>query len=134
MTSLKVLTVSVVLLATSACTHSIHKVHVSDFSPYAPVEQGKIVKASAEQFTVMGFVKETDYVDQAVEKLKSECPSGELTGITTQFSTSHGFFSWTNKVLLQGLCLADNSKSSGSKASGDSGTSGEPSKKKKKSS
>jgi hypothetical protein len=92
-------------LAASGCAHSIHEVHTSDFSPYRPASSGQFVKASAEQFTILGFVDDTDYVDHAYRKLADTCPGGTVTGITTQLSTSLGFFSWTNKVLMQGLCV-----------------------------
>lgn len=88
-----------------ACAHSIHDVYISDFQPYAPLEKGEMVKASAEQFVVMWFVTQTDYVDTAYQKLQDQCPNGSISGISTQYSTSLGFFSWTNKVLMQGLCL-----------------------------
>ncbi len=94
------------LLMTTGCAHSIHEVHVSDFNPGRSLKDGRRVKASTEQFVVLGFTGNTDYVDDAYKKLMSECPTGVITGITTQFSTSLGFFSWTNKILMQGLCLA----------------------------
>ena len=90
----------------TGCTHSLHLSHVSDFSPtYRKYEAGEAVKARAEQFTVLGFVSETNYVDQAFNDLQSKCPGGSVQGITTQYSTSHGFFSWTNVVEMQGLCV-----------------------------
>ena len=101
----RLLIVIATLLVSGACTHSIHMVHVGGFSPYHPKAKGKIVTSREEQKTIMGFVKSTDYVDRAYEALKKQCKQGELTGITTQFSTSHGFFSWTNKILMQGLCV-----------------------------
>lgn len=87
------------------CSHSVHLVHVSDFDPYEKYTAGTIVKAETEQFVFMGFRTQTDYVDQAHAKLIAKCPNGDLQGITTRFSTSHGFFQWTNKILMQGLCL-----------------------------
>lgn len=90
----------------AACTHSIHQVQVSDFQPYAAIESGNVVKGYAEQFVVLGFTQETNYVNEAVHQLADACPVGELTGITTQISTSHGFLSWKNKALIQGLCVA----------------------------
>lgn len=92
-------------LSLGACAHSIHLVHTSDFIPGAPVESGTMVKGYAEQFVVLGFVQDTNYVDTAYQRLQASCPSGVITGITTQISTSLGFFSWTNKALMQGLCL-----------------------------
>ncbi len=94
----------------SGCAHSVHLVHASDFVPYASPESGEMVEARAEQFAIMGFVSDTNYVDDAYAKLLVACPSGRITGITTQISTSLGFFSWTNKALMQGLCLGGSEK------------------------
>lgn len=88
----------------SACTYSIHLVHTSDYSPYTPKESVRLVKAQTEQFVILGITDNTDYVDRAYEKLMDQCQSGRIHGITTQFSTMHGFFSWTNKILMQGWC------------------------------
>lgn len=89
----------------AGCAHSVHEVHTSDFMPGVAITSGRVVKATSEQFVVLGFVGQTDYVDQAYQKLMSACPGGTITGITTQYSTSLGFFSWTNKILMQGLCV-----------------------------
>jgi hypothetical protein len=95
----------IILVLLSACAHSIHQVHTSDFSPMAAIENGEMVKGNGEQFVIMGFVTETDYVNQAYQQLMSACPKGTVTGITTQLSTKLGFFSWTNRALMQGLCI-----------------------------
>lgn len=100
------------LLFLSACAHSVHEVHTSDFAPSAPIESGKMVKAYTEQFVIFYFTDNTDYVNRAYNKLMDECPGGALTGITTQYTTSLGFFSWTNKILMQGLCLKPQAKKS----------------------
>jgi len=89
-----------------SCTHSLHVSHVSDFSPtYKSYEQGELVKARAEQFVVLGFAFDTDYVDQAYTRLQQACPKGQIQGVTTQYSTDHGFMSWTNVIEMQGLCI-----------------------------
>lgn len=93
------------LLAPAACTHSIHLVHVSDFDPGVAKDRGKWITAKTEQFVIMGFKFDTEYVDRAYRMLQEDCRGGKVQGITTQFSTSHGFFSWTNKILMQGLCV-----------------------------
>lgn len=92
-------------LSLSACAHSVHQVHTSDFNPGIPIESGKMVKGYAEQFVVLGFTSETEYVDRAYRLLAANCQDGTVTGITTQLSSSLGFFSWTNKALMQGLCV-----------------------------
>ena len=93
------------LLVLASCAHSIHQVHTSDFSPGSPITGGAMVKASTEQFVIMGFTQDTAYVDDSYKDLMHACPKGLITGITTQYSTSLGFFSWTNKILMQGLCI-----------------------------
>lgn len=96
---------SLIFLVLSGCAHSVHQVHTSDFMPYARITSGEVIQGRGEQFVVLGFTQQTEYVDQAYRQLLQNCRTGRVTGITTQFSTSLGFFSWTNKILMQGLCL-----------------------------
>lgn len=96
-------------LGLSACTSSLHVSHQGDFHPtYASYQKGEWIEASSEQFVIMGFVMQTDYVDQAVARFKNECRDGAIQGVQTQFSTDHNFFSWTNRIRMQGLCLKQN--------------------------
>lgn len=91
-------------LALSACTHAVHVNHTSDFALDRPLSTYTTVEAVAEQHTFLGIVGQTDYVDRAFRDLQAECPDGVLTGIQTRYSTSHGFFSWTNTVVMRGYC------------------------------
>lgn len=93
------------LAVLSGCAHSVHEVHTSDFTGAGPIHSGRVVSAQTSQFVILGFKSETDYVNEAYMKLMSTCPDGTITGITTQYSTSLGLLSWTNKILMQGLCL-----------------------------
>lgn len=95
----------VAALGLGGCAHSVHQVHTSDFTPYAKIEQGDMVKAKSEQFVILGFTGNTEYVEQAYRQLMNACPEGSISGITTQISTDLGFFSWTNRALMQGLCM-----------------------------
>ncbi len=88
----------------TGCAYSIHQVQVSEFKPHSFEQRGQHITATAEQFTIMGFITQNDYVDLAYKRLADKCPGGEVSGITNQFSTKMGFFSWHNKILLQGLC------------------------------
>lgn len=99
--SLKLMIVSLLL---SGCAHSVHQVQVSEFKPSSAESSGKAIRAQKEQFVIMGFTQDTSYVNKAYRELADNCPNGAVSGITTQLSTSLGFFSWTNKILLQGLC------------------------------
>jgi|GEM_PF-404483 len=94
----------------SGCTYSIHNVHMSDMSPAGSSGndgEGRLIKAQAEQFVILGFVGQTNYLNEAYKKIQDECPKGEIRGISTQHSTAHGFFSWTNKILIQGNCYGE---------------------------
>ena len=92
-------------LLLSACTHSTHLVHTSDFSPtYKSYTKGEVVKVRTEQDVILGIIGNTNFVDAAYNKLLASC-TGEIQGITTQFSTSHGFLSWTNAIEMKGLCI-----------------------------
>lgn len=94
-----------ILISLVACTHSVHLVHVGDFKPYQKITSGKRIDAKAEQFVVLGFTQETDYVNLARAELMKKCEGGTIQGPMTRISTSHGFFSWTNKAYMQALCV-----------------------------
>lgn len=86
----------------SSCTHALHVYHVADYK--ASPKSGRTVKAESEQRVVMGFVYDTNYVDEAMAKLEDSC-SGNITNINTRYSTSHSFMSWVNKIKLTALCI-----------------------------
>jgi hypothetical protein len=88
-----------------SCSHSVHLVHVSDFTPHAKLTSGKIIKAEATQKVILGFVTDVNYVDVARTNLISQCSNGDIQGITTRYSTSHSFLSWDNKIFMQALCV-----------------------------
>lgn len=88
-----------------SCTHSVHLVHVGDFRPYQKLTSGKVIEAISEQWVFLGFTQQTDYVNNARNDLMKQCPTGRIQGPVTRLSTSHGFFSWTNKVHVQALCV-----------------------------
>jgi hypothetical protein len=89
------------------CAHSIHLVHAGGFD-HSSSKGAKMIEARSEQFAVMGFVFDTNYVDQAYSKLQDECRGGNIEGVVTQYSTSLGFFSWTHKILMRGWCFSSN--------------------------
>lgn len=99
------LSVGFICISFVGCAHSVHQVHTSDFNPYARMEDGTLVKGYGEKFVILGFTGDTDQVNTAYRNLLAACPGGAITGITTQLSTALGFFSWTEKALMQGLCV-----------------------------
>lgn len=90
--------------ALSGCVHSVHINHTSDYQLDKPLADHRVIKARGEQFTVLGIVGQTDFVEEAFEALQRACPEGAITGIQTRYSTSLGFFSWTHIVDMTGYC------------------------------
>ena len=88
-----------------SCTYALHQVHEGDIERIPTGREFRRVKSQAEQFVVLGFVRQTDYVDKAFGDLARSCAEREVEGIQTRYSTAHGFLSWTNKVVMQGYCL-----------------------------
>lgn len=95
----------VFILIFASCSHSVHLVNMGDFSAGKPLSAGKWVSAEVQQKVIFWFVYDTEYVNEARSKLIAKCPTGEIQGVTTRYSTSHGFFHWYNKIYMQGLCL-----------------------------
>ncbi len=93
------------LFLLAGCTHSVHLVHMSDFSTHKKLSAGKWISSETSQTVILGLVGQTDYVNEARGKLIKQCPNGSIQGITTRYSTSHSFLSWENKIYMQGLCL-----------------------------
>jgi hypothetical protein len=89
----------------SSCTYSVHQVPLSDFKPYTPGNNGKPIEARGKQFVILGFANETNYVDNAYKQLQGQCVNGIVTGIAAKSYSEHGFFSWTNHIHMQGLCI-----------------------------
>ena len=91
------------ILATS-CSHSIHQVALSE--TWAKLDApGKNIDSSSEQFVVLGFAFDVNYVDDAQKALAEKCKNGKIDRIQSIYSTDHGFFSWTNKIRLTARCL-----------------------------
>ncbi len=101
---MKVIILSLTALIVS-CSHSTHLVHVSDHSVGLDQSKGKKIEIETQQHTIMGFVFDTNYVDKARAGLIKKCPKGKIKNITTRYSTSHGFFSWYNKIYMQARCF-----------------------------
>ena len=94
----------ILVFSSLSCAHSIHLVHATPFEQsHSEAKSTRIIEARSEQQVIFYFAFNTDYVDEAYAKLQSQCP-GKIEGVTTQFSTSLGFFSWTNKILMKALC------------------------------
>jgi hypothetical protein len=96
------LLLNVVML--SACTSSVHMSQVDIGSDsYNEDDIGKIIEIEESQKNILGFVYNTNYVDQAYKNLLLQCPSG-TSMINVEYLTNHGFLSWTDKIRIKAIC------------------------------
>lgn len=96
------LTIAFIFL--KACSSSVHQYNAGDVRSPLPAKSIKKISAESEQFTILGFVFDTNYVTEAVDKLNEQCPDAWIQGIIIRYSTAHGFMSWKNRVYLEGYC------------------------------
>jgi hypothetical protein len=92
------------LLSLFSCAHSVHQV-ATDVALNPGNKSGKLIKASGEQFVILGMVTQTNYVEAARDELLKQCPQGAVSPLTTKYMTDLGFLSWTNRIELEGNCL-----------------------------
>lgn len=85
------------------CTYSVHNYHISDYDSHAKSGSTRI-EVNTEQFVVLGFTGNVDYVYDAYQQLTEQCVDGTIDGIHTRYSTSHSFLSYTNKIFIQANC------------------------------
>lgn len=88
----------------SGCTHSIHFSHMSDILPNKQ-KGARFINVEATRNVILGFNFNTNYVEEARQKLMAACPNAEITGINTKYITNHGFASYTDRIRIRALCL-----------------------------
>lgn len=102
MKSIKFLVVLLSVIVTG-CTYSVHDYHISDYDSNSKSGSTKI-EVNTEQFVILGFIGNVDYVYDAYQELTEQCVGGTIDGIHTRYSTSHSFLSYTNKIYIQANC------------------------------
>lgn len=100
----RVLGLLILSIGLTACTHSVHLVNFSEDLPVAKKKNAQFLEVKTSQFVVLGFSADTNYVNEAYQQLMTGCPQGNLGSIATKYYTSHGFFSWTNYIIMDGYC------------------------------
>ena len=88
----------------SACTSSIHMSQVDvGTNSQQELASGKVINIEKSQKIFLGFVYDSNYVDQAYKQLLLQCPNG-TSMINVEYLTNHGFLSWTDKIRIKALC------------------------------
>ncbi len=92
------------LVMLGGCTSSIHMSQVDiDSNRLNELENGSVIEIEKSQKNILGFVYNTDYVDQAYTALLAQCANG-TTMINVEYLTNHGFLSWTDKIRIKAIC------------------------------
>jgi hypothetical protein len=63
------------------------------------------IEAEADQYVLLGFTDNTDFADEARQRLIDKCPKGRIIGISAKHSTDLGFMAYRNRMRLTGLCV-----------------------------
>ena len=69
-----------------------------------PENRERLVSASASDIVFLGFTTQNDFVDEAVDNLKSKCRGGKLTGILTKHQTTAYVLVFKREVIASGYC------------------------------
>ena len=110
MKSLLLLAASAAALVSSGCAHSLHQHHAADgttgtgLTPQQ-LQRATVVEGRSEEFIILSFSGQTDYVEKAYQNLLARCPKGQIVGTHTTFETALSFLSYTNKVIMKGYCV-----------------------------
>lgn len=92
------------ILTLGACTSSIHMSQVDvDSNNQQQLENSGVIEIERAQKNILGFVYNTNYVDQAYADLLQRCPNGTVV-INVEYLTNHGFLSWTDKIRIKAIC------------------------------
>ena len=70
-----------------------------------PAERDQVVSAESSRFLFLGISFSTEFVDEAVKSLRSQC-NGKVEGIITKFET-HNYFLFlfmNEKISVKGFC------------------------------
>lgn len=100
---MKTLWVSVVaVLGLSGCA-SLNSVSLTPI----PAGRGNPVKVEKSKFIFLGFNFDNDFVNQAEDELKRQCPNGKVTGLLTKDENINYFLYifWSKRLTATGYCL-----------------------------
>ena len=88
-----------------------------------PAHRTHPVKTERSKWIVLGLNFDNDFVDDAVEDLKRQCPNGRVTGILTKDEVIAYVLFWKRSVTATGYCLA---RSAGQSAKSSRKSASEP--------
>jgi hypothetical protein len=105
---LHALLLAVVAMLACGCSYSMHEYQAAGYAPATQTSglprEAVWIHAHSNQGVVLGVTDNTDYVDEAYQRLLARCP-GDIVAVNTRYSTKLGFLSYKNTVEIQAFCL-----------------------------
>lgn len=97
------LLVTALLLASmlSGCMSYVHAVNQDAILPV----EGELIEVEQEKGIWLRFNFDNDYVREAYDELLAQCPGGTIHGVASRLSSTNGFFHWTARFHLSGVCV-----------------------------
>jgi len=111
--SLKIYLTSLLCLFLSACA-SLNSVSLTPI----PAERKTQVKTEKSKVIFLGFNFDNDFVNDAIDDLKQQCPHGKVTGLLTKDETIlyFSFFVWKKQITATGYCVPTTTAMNATKA------------------
>lgn len=89
------------IFSMTGCAYSVHQYGSVDFTGMKP---GKKVVVEGSHHYIFAKM-DNRFVDKAYSALISECKEGMINGVTSQYRTELNFFSFTEKLIIEGTCV-----------------------------
>jgi hypothetical protein len=96
-------------LMLGGCTYSVHQVALGNFDDLPPNARMRPIEVDASQKVVLA-TGNTDFSDEAMQKLAAACPNGQVMGIQARHSTDLGFVVYTNRMKISAYCVETDTK------------------------
>lgn len=79
-----------------------------------PADRKSQVKVDKSKVIILGFNFDNDFIDDAVDDLKRQCPNGKVSGLLTKDETINYFlfFVWKKQITATGYCIANSTANS----------------------
>lgn len=94
-----------------------------------PAGRGTPVKVEKSKFIILGLNFDNDFVNEAEDDLKRQCPNGKVTGLLTKDENINYFLYllYSKRLTATGYCVANGKVSTGQRPAKGRGTASEPS-------
>ena len=99
--ALAVISASGCALGLGKSLHEYSMLDVEDTTKRSGIQE---ISAEGEQYVFLSFAFDTDYANEAYQRLLTQCPRGEILNVRARYSTDLGFLAYKNRLLIRALC------------------------------